>query len=656
MCHQWVRSQHQPNVAYRLEQVLGIGGMGTAFLATRRSGQGDTRVVIKMQHASWVRTSAKLSELSSRKEVVALERINQRVPATPFVVRLMDQGSTPAMDAQGTVNLTWLALEYVHGGPEGTTLEERVERCIRHTGQAFDMWRTAGMVRALGSGLAAVHDESVVHRDLKPANILCCGYGTDEMFKISDFGVSRAQGVQGTFGNMSVGTPGFAAPEQFGQLESYIGSWTDVFALACIVYYALTGDSLFNSDNMGTMLVEISKGQRRKISEGTYLCEGLRSDPHICESIDEVIYLATRKEPKERIQSGETLATLFQTAMGAATARAPDSTRARSFVSNLERTKLGSWQFTQQHGPCEGLILRHVAWNSDGRCLALANNGLLYWDSVGWQDAPVDGYPHPETLNFVRRMGPGRWMLGGQLATLANYTASGFGKIVQASDTSLEFRSATGDLNDLAVILARSEGSPPQLLALCGGRWLKPYALEELSVVTALSRFEEERWLLAGRGLDGKGYCALYDPLSWELQPLMRMENRAMLDCKGLVGSGTGVAVGTNGQILYLTGSRQLREEIDPEADLSACALDASGRVWAASRGALWMREPGVAGIWENVWRDETWSAPFVSIVADVGQLHAVTANGAVLSATCELEGRGVNSIVPRPRPMTREG
>src|SRR5690606_4025774 len=107
----------------------------------------------------------------------------------------------------------WIALEYVHGGSEGTTLSQRVLHAIRHTSHAFDPHRAASLVEALGGGLCAVHEVGVIHRDIKPDNVLCCGFGDEEIFKIADFGVARPAGLTATFGGLVVGTLGYAAPE-----------------------------------------------------------------------------------------------------------------------------------------------------------------------------------------------------------------------------------------------------------------------------------------------------------------------------------------------------------------------------------------------------------------------------------------------------------
>ncbi len=192
-----VASQFDAGVAYRLERVLGVGGMGVAFFAMRVAPDGESSVVMKLVKPSVVRASGQAATLLVSKEAVALGRLNERVPATPFVVRLIDTGTVDTLVGGQPVTLPWLAVEYVHGGPEGTTLEERVKFSVRYSQAAFDPERAVAAVEALGAGLAAIHEVGVIHRDLTPGNVLCCGAGEDEIFKIADFGIARPSGMAG---------------------------------------------------------------------------------------------------------------------------------------------------------------------------------------------------------------------------------------------------------------------------------------------------------------------------------------------------------------------------------------------------------------------------------------------------------------------------
>jgi serine/threonine protein kinase len=141
-----IESELQPRVRYRLERRIGEGALGIAFLALRDAPEGTSPVVIKAIKPQIVVGMGATASLIVRKEAVALGRLNETVPPTPFVVRFIDTGTAPLY---GTAHpsLPWIAVEYVHGGVEGTTLEERLQHSKDTTGFAFDPVRAAHLVR-----------------------------------------------------------------------------------------------------------------------------------------------------------------------------------------------------------------------------------------------------------------------------------------------------------------------------------------------------------------------------------------------------------------------------------------------------------------------------------------------------------------------------
>ena len=107
-------------VVYRVVRAVGEGAMSVAYYALRVAPEGETPVVIKVLRPWFVRRSGPTAALIAKKEAVALGRLNERVPATPFVVRLLDAGTFRTRAREQALVLPWLVLEYVHGGAEGT--------------------------------------------------------------------------------------------------------------------------------------------------------------------------------------------------------------------------------------------------------------------------------------------------------------------------------------------------------------------------------------------------------------------------------------------------------------------------------------------------------------------------------------------------------
>ena len=123
------------------------------------AGQESTsRVVVKVLRPQIVRKLGASATNLIRKEAVALGRLNERTPPTPFVVRLVDTGEAAVVWGDLPVHLPWIALEYVHGGPLGTTLLQRVKQSLRQAGHAFDPRRAAHALESIASGLSAVHE------------------------------------------------------------------------------------------------------------------------------------------------------------------------------------------------------------------------------------------------------------------------------------------------------------------------------------------------------------------------------------------------------------------------------------------------------------------------------------------------------------------
>src|SRR6478609_3766959 len=300
----YIDSDVQRGVRYVLEQQVGEGGMGAAYLARREAPEGASPVVVKVLRRTFGETDIS-PELVAQKEAIALGRMNERVPPCPFVVRFVDTGITTYFGLPPT---PWVAIEYVHGGIEGTTLEDRVTYSIAKTGYAFDSVRAAHALRCLASGISEIHSVGVIHRDLTPGNVLCCGFGETEIFKISDFGLARPKGLGRTFAGLGLGTPGFAAPEQVVQGEAALGYQTDVFALASIMFTVLTNEPLFEGDSP-LMVYEQTRGrERRSILSSANLSPELRERAEACRAIDAAIARATALEPELRPSTADEFA------------------------------------------------------------------------------------------------------------------------------------------------------------------------------------------------------------------------------------------------------------------------------------------------------------------------------------------------------------
>jgi serine/threonine protein kinase len=637
---QEITSNFGRSVTYRIGAPLGEGGMAVAFYAIRSSPEGSCPVVLKVLRPSIVRQSPH-SSIIVQKEAVALGRLNEHVPPTPFVVRLIDTGSLPIQQGSDAFELPWLAVEYVHGGVEGTTLTKRVRYSIESTKHSFDRARAGRAIECITRALTTVHEVGVIHRDMKPDNVLCCGFGDEEIFKIADFGIARPEGLAATFAGAMIGTPGYAAPEQFTTSDpAAIGPWTDVFSLAATLFFLITGERYFPPKDLLEYVAMVASPTRRSVLQVPTLSLDLRSDTNACRAIDAELAKATAVDRKNRYQSVDAFAAslLRWFPSESLRARVPHE-RIDSVILDARALRVDAWTWTTRHHPGRCKEIRSVSWDGDGRCLAATDAGLLFWDGTSWRDAALSESMNARGIRFVSRTGPGRWLVGGDGAVIATFTGEGFEGVTRASDATVSYSHFSGDANDLGIIVGRAPTSPPVLYARAGRWWLKPLPLQGIAAINAIARVDLTRWLLVGEATDRSGFAAVYSPLNWEVERMATPGVGSLIACAGSAERRVGAAVGAGGAVVLRGEHRAWVEAVSGQPTLTAVAVDAAGRVWAGSAGRLYQRNlTGTqAEKWECVWEDAGWKAPIASIYADISQVIAITTDGGVI------EGRHVD-------------
>ncbi len=602
--------------------------MGVVFFALRDAPDGIAPVVIKVVRPELMAVSDIAVQKAVRKEVAALERLNARVPPTPFVVRFIDTGSL-AVQALG-VTLPWIAVEYVYGGVEGATLTERVRYSCENTGAAFDPLRASHALRSLGAGVAAVHDVGVIHRDLTPGNVLCCGFGEAEIFKVSDFGLARMQSLE-TFGRVLLGTPAYAAPEQNFNEGPDVGTYSDVFSLACIAFYLLAGEPYFDAKSVPEALVAVRASDRKSLLSTRFLAPELRQNTAACRAIDEILSRATAKDPGLRPAHAQALTS----ALAKALPRSDHEEAARasrrlveSVTSGRSPVEVRDWTWTVRHPAHADLALHAVAWESDGHCLAASTAGVLYWAGAAWESAPTALLGGEVPVRCVHRVRAGTWVLGGSEA-LAVYSTSGIESVLASPGVS--FQHVSGHLEDVLLLVSDRVAGSPTVHCLVDGRWQTTLDAGEFRTISSVARIGPTSWLLAGRRRDGSGGVALCRPLEGHLSFATIPPSRAMLSTASQSDRELGLAVGTHGAVVAVQASAVVCTVLEGEPNLSACGVDILDREWAGSAGRLWVKEPAQASGWRTVWESSSLTTPFVSIMAEVGMVLAVTADGGVL-------------------------
>ncbi|MGH8084883.1 MAG: protein kinase domain-containing protein [Lysobacter sp.] len=199
---------------YRLEHLLGEGGMGQVWLAVRADGLYQRRVALKLLRPGLADTNLRLRFTRERQILARL--------AHPHIARLLDAG----VSADG---LPYLALEYVDGAPI-------TDYCRDHS---TPLATRLQMFEQICDAVSHAHANLIVHRDLKPSNILVTPAGD---VRLLDFGIAKLLDTEAapeqTRTGMRTFTLHYAAPEQIR--GEPVTTMTDVYSLGVVLYELLT--------------------------------------------------------------------------------------------------------------------------------------------------------------------------------------------------------------------------------------------------------------------------------------------------------------------------------------------------------------------------------------------------------------------------------
>jgi streptogramin lyase/tRNA A-37 threonylcarbamoyl transferase component Bud32 len=275
---------------YRIESVLGRGGMGAVYLA--EDLRLKRRVALKL----------------IAPELAADERFRERFLRESRLAASLDHSHVVPVHAAGeTDGQLWIAMRYVQGTDLRTLLERE---------GPLEPGRALALVAQVASALDAAHAHGLVHRDVKPANVLVTEEDGEEHCYLSDFGLARSPEAAGdpTGAHLS-GTVDYTAPEQIAREPA--NGRADLYSLGCVLYECLVGEPPFKRPRaVATLFAHASEPP-----------PSLRTQqPDLPEAIDNVIAKALAKDPEDRYQTCGELAQAGREALGLG---APRFTRRR---------------------------------------------------------------------------------------------------------------------------------------------------------------------------------------------------------------------------------------------------------------------------------------------------------------------------------------
>ena len=271
---------------YRIEEVIGRGGMGAVYRATdQRLGRS---VAVKVITASAGNDPEVRDRLRARFRHEAASAA--RLPHHPNVVPVYDYGTDDAL------GLDYIVMELLRG-------EDLATRLLR--GGTPPMAEALRILQHAARGVAVGHRAGIIHRDVKPGNVFLVRHGDDEemQVRVLDFGIAKAMAEDDT---ASAGlthdgraplSPAYASPEQL-RGEARLTPASDVFSLGALGYQLLTGTRPF------------TEADRNRMATGMEVpVPSLRArNPQVPEEVEQVIRRAMAFDPAQRFPHAGALA------------------------------------------------------------------------------------------------------------------------------------------------------------------------------------------------------------------------------------------------------------------------------------------------------------------------------------------------------------
>jgi eukaryotic-like serine/threonine-protein kinase len=259
---------------FRVEKILGRGGMGEVYLATQVSL--NRLVALKVLKPDFASNPTYLGRLKT--EATAVAKLNH-----PNIVHVYTLGCVD--------DINFIAMEYV----QGTNLRDYILKK-----GALELPLAYSIMKQTAQAIGAAGEIGLIHRDVKPENILLTRKGR---VKVADFGLCRDQDGQAlhlTQSGVTMGTPLYMSPEQ--AQGHAVDHRSDLYSLGVTFYHMLAGAPPFRAETALALALKQVRETPRSM---------LVHRPDLPSELDHLVLKLIAKSPAERYQSaGEMLADL----------------------------------------------------------------------------------------------------------------------------------------------------------------------------------------------------------------------------------------------------------------------------------------------------------------------------------------------------------
>ncbi len=300
---------------YRVDEVLGVGGMG---------------VVVAAEHIDLhQKVALKFMLPEALEDEAGVDRFMREARAA---VRLKGEHVARVMDVGRLENgAPYIVMEYLQGGDLGNVIRSRgalpVQEAVTYIMQAC-------------MAMAEAHSQGIVHRDLKPENLFLAQRPDGRpLIKVLDFGISKILAAPGeadvstTKTSTMMGSPAYMAPEQMRSAK-HVDARADVWSLGAILYQLVSGVLPFQAETAPEMFAKV-------LYENP---EPLRAFVHVPPELEAVIERCLQKEREQRFESVPEFAT--------ALARFGDD-NAKSLARFIHKTFFGNKHTAPPIGPVD---------------------------------------------------------------------------------------------------------------------------------------------------------------------------------------------------------------------------------------------------------------------------------------------------------------